>query len=533
VVEAPPSPEPEAEVSSPAADADAGAGPVQPEPSQPELEEALVLHQPVVAPAPEEARPADVGGEEPELHEASLAFEVPEPPPDHAEPGSHIGGIAHDDGSEFGDLGILFTPDPRELASDGFTPDPRELASDGFTPDPRELASDGFALDPRELASAGFALDPRELASAGFTPDLPGLAQELARAEPPPRRPQALHPPEIDDLRDPGTLASDPPVPRALDALTLSTGGRRSRSFDAGTRSSASWSRSVLLWMGIAAGLLLGLVVSYLLWAATVQLIPAPAPPTTVAEVRPAAPAPQRQAAATPRAPNTPAPVIPAPAPATPAPAPATPVPAPVIPAPASVPPVEPSRPAAAAKTGLIRVRSTPSTADVFVDGKRLGVTPKNLGEWPFGTHTIRVTRPGYVPQERVVTLDARQTTLRVEFTLPRRPPKPASGPAPAAPKADPKPAPKPAPPSESSMTGPPPAAVVASISIETRPPGVRVRLDGKDIGVTPITISPVEPGAHAVELQRTGYRTWSTTVTVAAGKRQRITASLERNPPR
>ena len=36
--------------------------------------------------------------------------------------------------------------------------------------------------------------------------------------------------------------------------------------------------------------------------------------------------------------------------------------------------------------------------------------------------------------------------------------------------------------------------AVVAatSVSVETRPPGARVRLDGRDVGVTPITLSPV-----------------------------------------
>ena len=74
---------------------------------------------------------------------------------------------------------------------------------------------------------------------------------------------------------------------------------------------------------------------------------------------------------------------------------------------------------------------------------------------------------------------------------------------------------------------------VATSISIETRPPGGRVHLDGRDVGVTPITLSPVTPGSHKLEILLPGYRTWSTTLTVEAGQRRRVTASLERNTPR
>jgi hypothetical protein len=74
---------------------------------------------------------------------------------------------------------------------------------------------------------------------------------------------------------------------------------------------------------------------------------------------------------------------------------------------------------------------------------------------------------------------------------------------------------------------------VAAALSVETRPPGARVRIDGRDMGATPLTLTTLSPGTHAVELQLRGYRVWSSTVSIAAGQRRRITASLERDPIR
>jgi serine/threonine-protein kinase len=133
------------------------------------------------------------------------------------------------------------------------------------------------------------------------------------------------------------------------------------------------------------------------------------------------------------------------------------------------------------------------------------------------------VVRQGYAPQERTVSITASRRERRETFTLTRRAAagtgaKPSTGAPAAKPGAA---APRPAP------------AAVSSISIETRPPGARVRLDGKDAGVAPITLSPVTAGTHTVELVLPGYRAWTTTVTVVAGQRQRVTASLERDTPR
>jgi serine/threonine-protein kinase len=171
----------------------------------------------------------------------------------------------------------------------------------------------------------------------------------------------------------------------------------------------------------------------------------------------------------------------------------------------------------------------------VFIDGQRQGLTPRNVGSLPFGSHTVRVTRPAYAPQEKVVTLSAEQASVLAEFTL--RPQKASpDGAAAGEPAARTKPTARPpAPPKAASAppSAPTPVVVTPSLSIETRPPGARVLIDGRDVGVTPFTLTLVTLGTHTVELRLRGYRVWSSTVSIAAGQRRRIAASLEREPIR
>jgi hypothetical protein len=73
----------------------------------------------------------------------------------------------------------------------------------------------------------------------------------------------------------------------------------------------------------------------------------------------------------------------------------------------------------------------------------------------------------------------------------------------------------------------------VLTVLIESTPPGARIRIDGRDLSVTPLTVRQMRPGTHKIELRLAGYRAWSTTITVAAGDNRRITASLERDHTR
>jgi hypothetical protein len=70
--------------------------------------------------------------------------------------------------------------------------------------------------------------------------------------------------------------------------------------------------------------------------------------------------------------------------------------------------------------------------------------------------------------------------------------------------------------------------SLVGSVLVESRPPGARVVLDGKALGVTPLIVPDVRPGLHPLRLERAGYKTLVTSVVVKSGERARIAVTLE-----
>ena len=212
---------------------------------------------------------------------------------------------------------------------------------------------------------------------------------------------------------------------------------------------------------------------------------------------------------------------VPASPPAPPAPRPATPAavrPAARPPAARATPPAQAPRRAgaarsatpAAATTGRVLVRSTPSGAEVFVNGERRGVTPLALRDLAFGTYAVRVVRAGFTPFEQRVAIDAGRPARSLELTLTR------AAAAAAAPAAVP---------SE--------AAAPGSLLVESRPAGARVTLDGAAVGVTPVTLPNVPAGSHAIRIERSGYAPITTTARVEARTRARVAVTLTAERPR
>lgn len=395
------------------------------------------------------------------------------------------------------------------------TPEPADILRHDLSPDLKALSEELERLDaPRTDPLAG----PVQLSADDFPPL--DLAPTLP-PRPPERRPAArVSAPTADDLRDPGALVSEPPVPRALDPGTASRPPSQPRRVEP-YRPLPPKERGlgVPIGLGVVGGLLAGLAIGF--WLGSRVAPPPSAAPVPVATT--AAPAGQTSgapaggtAARPPAAARSGAADRP---PATPPPGgPGTPRVEPGLAAPPSAPASAP-----AARTGGIRVRTTPDKADVYLDGERQGVSPRNLTDLPFGSYTLRVTRPGYVAQERRIEVGPDARNPRASFVLQRSVRRPAASRAPAA--------------------TPPPAATgggaarqapgVGTLSIETRPPGARVRLDNRDVGVSPIVIGDVAAGTHTVRLELSGYKAWATTVTVKAGERLRVSASLERSTTR
>jgi hypothetical protein len=178
---------------------------------------------------------------------------------------------------------------------------------------------------------------------------------------------------------------------------------------------------------------------------------------------------------------------------------------------PASADTRSPSDPAAPAVVdGRLLVRSEPAGATVIVDGREYGPTPAVVRGLDRGTHTVRLVREGYTPEERSVTITRAQPAPSLLVTLaPRRPAAGRVAQLPALP-----------PPAIETYTG--------SLVIESRPTGATVYLDNRSVGTTPLRLDRVNAGEHVVRLEREGYQNWSRSVRVVATERNRVTASLE-----
>jgi serine/threonine-protein kinase len=167
------------------------------------------------------------------------------------------------------------------------------------------------------------------------------------------------------------------------------------------------------------------------------------------------------------------------------------------------------SAPAGATKPaplpGKITVRSVPAGATVTIDGKPAGRTPLTESGLSLAGHSVVLTRPGFVTESHRVTLSRRAPASTVSATLK------AERRAPAAPAASAA-----------------PAAKTGSVSIDSRPRGAAITIDGRAIGQSPASIPGLTPGSHSLRLELSGYKPLVTTFTVKAGETARVAVTLE-----
>jgi hypothetical protein len=289
-----------------------------------------------------------------------------------------------------------------------------------------------------------------------------------------------------------GPGVPEPEIPRAFEPDRPTLGARPVSDFEMMARADASRPLVVPVVAGVVAGLIIGLAGGY--WLGSRNTPPASAPAAqAVTPVRPASEA--SRAAIVPPAASAAGGSSALPVEAAPTDAPLAASPRPPAPTPAA--------PAAQAAGGSLQISASPQ-ANIYLDGERGGMTPRNLDRVPLGSHTIRVTRPGYAEQEQTVVLTAEEPSARLAFTLRR-----GSAAAPTAPRS------------------------VLTVLIESTPPGARIRIDGRDLGPTPLMVRQLRPGTHALDVRMPGYRPWSQRLTVAAGDSRRVMATLEREPTR
>jgi hypothetical protein len=153
--------------------------------------------------------------------------------------------------------------------------------------------------------------------------------------------------------------------------------------------------------------------------------------------------------------------------------------------------------------TGFISVSSSPSGANIYLDGAYQGITPHTIVSVAPAHHTVSLDLSGYQHYETGVDVTAGGTSYVSASLVPTHAPIPTPTPTPAP----------------------------GTISVSSSPSGANVYLDDAYKGITPLTITDVSPGTHTIEVKLEGYQDWSTSVQIAAGGTASVPASLTRTP--
>ncbi len=162
-------------------------------------------------------------------------------------------------------------------------------------------------------------------------------------------------------------------------------------------------------------------------------------------------------------------------------------------------------------------MRSTPSGANVTLNGKWVGRTPFTQNELPFGTYSVRVVADGYNVAREEFSLSSSNPSEDLSVRLERTRPAPS-------------------PPSRGTAnqrgTSPPAATgserFTGSVYVDSRPQGAKVFISGREYGTTPLRVPEVAIGSHVVRLELPDHRTWTNSIRVTAGQELKVTGSLE-----
>jgi len=140
-------------------------------------------------------------------------------------------------------------------------------------------------------------------------------------------------------------------------------------------------------------------------------------------------------------------------------------------------------------REGSLICNCDPSGAEVYLDGKLLGEAPVKKERIPEGEYALMLKKYGYETATGRITIK-KDVTLTVEDRL---------------------------------------ATARGEIKVDTEPPGVRVSLDGRDAGITPVTVEKVSGGEHVLKLERDYYEPDVRKVSLTQGGEGSVAAVLKR----
>ncbi|KAF1078193.1 PEGA domain-containing protein [Methanogenium sp. MK-MG] len=140
-------------------------------------------------------------------------------------------------------------------------------------------------------------------------------------------------------------------------------------------------------------------------------------------------------------------------------------------------------------KTGSLSVSSSPSGAELFVDGTEHGITPQTITGVAPGTHTIRLVCPGYETWSESAVVSA-DDTCEMDASLKKE-------------------------------------RAFGTLSVHSDPSGADIYMDGWHYGRTPMTAGGISAGPHTIEIKKNGYRDITRPVTITDSSVTPVTVSL------
>ncbi|MCD6546764.1 MAG: PEGA domain-containing protein [Thermotogae bacterium] len=141
------------------------------------------------------------------------------------------------------------------------------------------------------------------------------------------------------------------------------------------------------------------------------------------------------------------------------------------------------------AQTGKVTFKTSPSGANIYLDGAYIGKTPKTNVTVDAGTHTITYYLTGYEPYTKTLNVQANKSYVVYASLKTAR----------------------------------------ATVRFESMPTGASIYVDGSYKGHTPKDVE-VSPGIHGYEIKKSGYQTKVGTFSVNAGDYKVITINLTSN---
>ncbi|MFC1694278.1 PEGA domain-containing protein [Candidatus Latescibacterota bacterium] len=128
---------------------------------------------------------------------------------------------------------------------------------------------------------------------------------------------------------------------------------------------------------------------------------------------------------------------------------------------------------------GTISIDGIPAKANIYLDNEQIGKAPISNRLITFGSHRVRIQMSEYDDKLENITADE-SSPVEISYNL---------------------------------------VPQFSLFSIEGRPPGANVYVDGKEIGRTPVSKMKISPGNHKLKIIRMGYEVYEETFTTQKAK--------------